>query len=225
MTECLSAITVKCKGHWMLHICSWFKHGCLLTSLTNQFVLDISQLARLMLMLLVKCSEKWLYLDVFIAVFLHLLPSWDLNPRWWLLTQIYSALLLSAPSSQSTWESHRPRWVPSLGFLTKWTLSAWMFFSVTYLLPLGLFSPLPLSFPSGPVLSLLTFFRCLLSFLIYPAASAAQHLYPTDRLFDWLTKWIFDWFTELWIGLHYYCYMASAADSKVTKKNTQEALF
>lgn len=123
LTECLSAMTVRCEGHWMLHICSWFKHGCLLTSLTNQFMLDISQLARLMLMLRVKCFEEWLYLDVFIAVFLHLLPSWDLSPRWWWLTQIYSALLLSAPSSPSTSESRRPRWVPSLGFLTQWTLT------------------------------------------------------------------------------------------------------
>lgn len=49
-------------------------------------------------MLGVKCSEKSLYLDVFVGIFLHLLPSWEVRSHWW-LTQIYSSPLLAASSS------------------------------------------------------------------------------------------------------------------------------
>lgn len=72
----------------MLHVCSWLKHGRLLTSLTAPyFMLNISQLARVMLMLRVKWSEQRIYL----AVFLHVLPSGDLSSHWWWLTHIYSS--------------------------------------------------------------------------------------------------------------------------------------
>lgn len=77
----------------MLSICSWLQHGCLLTSMTVMyFILNISQPAGVMLMLRVKWSEQWLYL----AVVLHLLPSWDLSSHWWWLTHIYSSPLCSS---------------------------------------------------------------------------------------------------------------------------------
>lgn len=187
----------------MLHICYKFKHGCLLTSLTNQFVLNISQLARLMLLLRVKCSEHWLYLDVFIAVFLHLLPSWDLSPHWCWLTQIYSALLLSAPPSASTSDSHRPRWVLSLGFLTLWTLCVYMFFSITYLLLLVLFSPLPLSHSCRDQPSASSLFPALFSHFLFTLLHQKRRI--CIQLTGCLTDWLNEYLTGLLISVEAVC--------------------
>lgn len=97
-----------------------------------------------------------------------------------------------------------------LGYLTQWTLSAYVIlchlspsdcplFSTSSLCPLRTI-PHHSSFPHP-----------LLSFLIYLAAGCAG-LCLIDRLFVWLNKWIFDWLMERLSSLH--CH--SFADSKLT---------
>lgn len=159
---------VPCVENKMLRV-SWLKCGCFLTSPTaQQFMLNISQLKR---------SEQWLYLAVFVAVFLHILPSWDLSPHWWWLTQIYSSPLFSSLLLLHI-DSHRLQWSQSLGCLTQWALCAYVplcnlslracpLFSTYSVLPLRT-SPHPCSFPHP-----------LLSCLIYPAASEARDWYLT----------------------------------------------
>lgn len=111
--------------------------------------------SRFILTLRVKCSEQWLYL----AVFLHLLPSWDLSPHYWWLTHIYPSPLCSPNAYIPTDFTESCPCGLSLS-----EHSVLMFSSATYLLLLVLLSPFPLFFPSGPVLILLPF--PALSFLI-----------------------------------------------------------
>lgn len=181
----------------MLHICSWLKHGCLLTSLTNQFILNISQLARLMLMLPVRCSEQWLYLDVFIAVFLHLLPSWDLMSS---LVMINPNLFCSAPLCSSITEYFRfPQTLLStvLGFyesvnvlLCHLSLPACPHFSASSLIPIRT--------------SLLTFLALLSHFLF-------TLLHQKRRICRQLTGCLTDWLNEYLTGL-----LSSEADCITT---------
>lgn len=154
--------------------------GGLLTSLTNHFILNVPQLAGVQLMLRVKCSEHRLYLDVFIAVFLHLLPPWDLSPRWRWLTQIYSSPLPSAPATL-----HRE-------------LEC---FSLTPLLLLVLFSPIPLLFPSGPA----SFLSPLYSHFLFTRLHQEHRIYIqlTGCLTDWLNEYLT--LTELWSSLRRLC--------------------
>lgn len=166
----------------MEHICSWLKHG----------FLNTSQLARVMLLY---CCESnvlnngYIWLSLWL-VFLHPLLSWDLSPHWWWLTQIYSSPLSSSLLLQHI-DSHRLHWMLSLGYLTLWTLSAYVLLCNLSPPACPLFSTFSLLPPqdqsSSSFLSLLS---PLISYL--PGCIRSTGL-VSDRLFDWLTKFIFDW--------------------------------
>lgn len=151
-------------------------------------LLNISQLERVMLMLRVKCSEQWLYLAVFVTVFLHLLPSWDLSPHWWWLTQnvFLSSLLLCAPP---TYRLHRLRWMPSSGYLTHWTLlCAYVLLCSLSVLLLVLFSPLfslltPRTSPHPPSFP-------------FPALSSHFFFTPLHQKLNCLTDWLNECLTD-----------------------------
>lgn len=131
------------------------------------------------LMLWVKCSEQWLYLAVFVAVFFTSPPLLRLKSSLVVINPnlFVSSLLLSAPPTYRF-----PQIAPNavLGLSHSVNTQCLCSSPATHLLLLVLFSPLSLSFLSGTVLIL---------------SLSSHFLFTLLHRNHRIGIWLFDWLT------------------------------